>query len=243
LRSSSIRIRAVPERLRGHGQEGPFLSLSQDDQGALAQIAEVIDFKTPGSEVLAAGEPAKFVFLVMTGIIESNRTLPGGDRQIVAFYWPGDLIGLAENGLYVNSARTLTKCTVYRFKEAELEALLLKNSGIQHHFLVKAIHDLRNAQRQVIMMARLDILRRLAVFLLDCSNHELYFDRNTQVLTLPMTRYDIADYVGTAREVITRAFGRLEALGLLRRQTPRAIGLDKAKLAAFVNPGKTEVDG
>jgi CRP-like cAMP-binding protein len=238
LRPSDIRIRAVPERQREHGHEGPFLALSHEDLVALAQIAEVIDYKTAGSEILAAGEPARFLFLLADGVIEANRPLSNGDRHIIGFYWPGDLIGLAEDGVYVNSARTLAKCTVFRFPCAALVDFFLKNPGIQHHFLVKAINDLRNAQRQIIMMGRMDITQRLATFLLDCSAHEHYFDRKTKVLTLPMSRYDIADYLGTSPEVATRAFGRLGGLELLRRRTPRTIELDTVKLETFANTGK-----
>lgn len=204
----------------------------------MAQIAEVIEYKTAGSEILVAGEPARYLYLVADGVLEANRPLSNGDRHIVAFYWPGDLVGLAEDGIYVNSARTLAKCTVFRFPCEALAAFLLKNPGVQQHFLVKAIHDLRNAQRQIIMMGRLDILQRVAAFLLDCSAHDHYFDRKTKVLTLPMTRYDIADYLGTSPEVATRAFGQLEGLGLLQRHKPRTIELDISKLRAFASPAK-----
>ncbi|MDR3472367.1 MAG: Crp/Fnr family transcriptional regulator [Devosia sp.] len=221
---SDIRIRAIPNQQPSHGEEGPFLSLSADDKAALGRIGEVVEFKTAGSEILASGEQAKFLYLLTAGVVEANRPLANGERHVIAFYWPGDLFGLAESGVYVNSARTLAKCTVYRFQTRELAEFLLQHPGIQRHFLVKAVHDLRNSQRQVIMMGRLNVLKRLAVFLLDCSAHDAYFDAKTRALALPMTRYDIADYLGTSAEVATRAFGRLEAESLLHRLTPRTLG-------------------
>lgn len=241
MRPSEIRIRAVPEWPRQPGQEGPFLAVSQEYLAGLRQIAEVIEYKTAGSEILVAGETARYLYLVADGVIEASRPLSNGDRHIVAFFWPGDLVGLAEDGVYINSASTLAKCTVFRFPRTALAEFLIKNPSVQQCFLVKAIHDLRNAQRQIIMMGRLSVRRRLAAFLLDCSAHGHYFDRKTGVLTLPMTRYDIADYLGASPEVATRAFGRLEGDGLIQRRTPRLIELDIAKLHVFANPAEVEL--
>ncbi len=151
------------------------------------------------------------------------HTSPDGERQIVAFHWPGDLFGLAEHGRHVTSAETITSSQIYRFPCQKLERFLLKNPKIEDGFLIKAIHDLRSAQRQLIIMGRLAIFRRLAVFLLDCSAHEHYFDKAKRLLTLPMSRYDIADYLGTSAETVTRALSKLTADDAVRRvSAPRA---------------------
>ena len=93
---------------------------------------------------------------------------------------------------------TIASSRVYRFPVRKLERFLLKNPNFQDAFLVKAVYDLRNTQRQLIVMGRFKIQQRLAVFLVDCSAHEHYFDQSKQILTLPMSRYDIADYLGTS---------------------------------------------
>lgn len=204
----------------------------------MAGIAEVIEYKTVGSEIFAAGDAANFLYLVATGVVEGARTLASGDKHIVAFYWPGDLMGLAEDGLYLNSAKALAPCTVFRFPIAKLRAFLLEHPLIQQHFLVKAVHDLRNAQRQLIMMGRFNIPTRLAAFLLDCASHDRYFDQGAATLTLPVTRYDIADYIGTSAEVVTRAFGQLELGGALQRRSPRVMTIDVARLEGLVNANR-----
>jgi len=234
-RRADIRIRAVPNWEPSRGEEGPFLPLSATDKAELGRLAELIEFKTPGAEIVSRGEKATFLYLLADGVVEADRTLHNGERQILAFYWPGDTFGLAENGVYVNSARALTQCAVYRFLTQELGKFLLEHPTIQQSFLVKAVHDLRNAQRQIIMMGRFDVVERLAAFLLDCSGHERYFEASRRALTLPMTRYDIADYIGTSAEGVTRALSRLETKGLLRRLTPRTLELNTAELRAFVD--------
>jgi CRP-like cAMP-binding protein len=230
-----IRIRAIKAWTPEHSQESPHLALSTTDKVELGRLAEIIEYKTAGSQILSQGQKASFLYLLADGVVQASRTLNSGDRQIVGFYWPGDLFGLAEQSIYVNSAEALTPCTVYRFATQKLEAFLLENSNVQHSFVIKAVHNLRSAQRQLIIMGRFDIPRRLATFLLDCSGHEHYFDPATHTLTLPMTRYDIADYLGTSAESITRALGQLESKHLLHRLTARTLELKTAEIKAYID--------
>jgi CRP-like cAMP-binding protein len=230
-----IRIRAVKAWAPEHGREAPHLTLSATDRTDLGRLAERIEYKTAGSQILSQGQSASFLYLLADGVAQASRSINDGERQILAFYWPGDLFGLAEKGIYVNSAEAVTPCKVYRFPIRRLEKFLLENPNIQHGFFIKAVHDLRSTQRRLVVLGRLDVLRRLAVFLLDCSGHEQYFDPASRTLAVPMTRYDIADYLGTSAESVTRAFGQLEGKGLLHRVTARTLELRTAELKAFVD--------
>jgi CRP-like cAMP-binding protein len=148
--------------------------------------------------------------------------------------WPGDLFGLAEEGRYVNSAESLTPAAIFRFPLERLRGLLLSEPLLQLHLLTKAANELRNAQRQMIVLGQFDNARRLASFLLDCRQHVAVFDSRTRLLRLPMSRFDIADYLGTSPESVARAFAKLERGRLLRRQSPRSVELlDPDGLARF----------
>jgi len=230
-----IRIRADPIWQPARREEAPFLPLSADARADLRRIGEAIEFKTPGTEIYRADEAAAYLYLLTEGVAQSYRALPSGERQIVAFFWPGDILGLAEGGLYVNSCTALTPCHVYRFATDTLTAFLAAHPDVSASFYVKAVHDLRNAQRQLIMMGRLSVLRRLAAFLIDCAAHEAFYDARGRTLTLPMTRYDIGDYIGTSAEGVTRGLGRLEAMGLVRRVSPRTLELKPTELATLVD--------
>ncbi len=232
---ADLRLRAVRGWTRTPGTEAPHLTLTPTERAELARLGQVIDFRTVGTQIFAQGEEAAFVYLVAEGVVRTCYALRNGERQVVVFHWPGDLFGLAEQGRYINAAETVAPTRVYRFPIRKLEHYLLKNPKMADGFLVKATHDLRQAQRQLIVMGRFDMPRRLAIFLLDCSAHPDYFDSETHVLTLPMSRYDIADYIGTSAETVTRAFTRLEADGVLRRVTPRAVVLKLHALRSFID--------
>jgi len=228
-----IHIKATPAWSPKQGEEAGHLMLSPSEQAELGRLAEIVEYRTAKSEILAQGEPANFLYLLVDGVVQACHALKDGQRQIVAFYWPGDLFGLAEQGVYVNTAEAVTPCAVYRFPFRRLEQFLLENPKVQQGFFVKAIHDIRSAQRRTIAMGQLDLPRRLAAFLVDCSGHGRYFDRENAMLSLPMSRYDIADYLGASAESVTRAFALLEKNGLLLRWGPRKLEIKTERMMAF----------
>jgi CRP-like cAMP-binding protein len=232
---ADIRIRAVRGWPGEHGEESPHLVLTASEKAELGRVGQIIDFQSAGSEIFSQGDEADFIYLHTDGVVRVYHTLSSGERQILAFHWPGDIFGLAEHGKYVNSAETITSSRVYRFPVRKLERFLLKNPKIQDAFLVKAVYDLRNMQRQLVVMGRFNTLRRVAVFLVDCSAHQHYFDHSKQILTLPMSRYDIADYLGTSAETVTRALARLEGDGIIHRVTSRKLKLKLSQLKSFID--------
>lgn len=232
-RHADIHLRAIRGSMRDHGGGAPHFPLTVSDRTELSRLAQVIEYKTGGSRIFAQDDDAAYCYLLSDGLVRVSRTLANGECQVVAFHWPGDLFGLASDGRFVNSAETIGTARVYRFPVHKLEDFLVKNPRIQDGFLVKATHDLRALQRQLVVLGRLDVPRRLAAFLLDCSTHEYYFSSAKQILSLPMSRNDIADYLGTSAETVTRALAKLEAGGLLQRMTARKLELKRDRLKNF----------
>lgn len=185
--------------------------------------------------IFSQGQDARKFYLLTSGIVRVSRILPDGERHIIAFHWPGDLFGMESDGLYLDHAETVTPCMIYEFSAFHLGEFLISHPHIQQTMLVKAVHSLRAAQRQLIVVGRLDVHRAIASFFLDCTVHEKYFNAAQSTLTLPMSRYDIADYLGTAAESVTRAISKLEAEGLIRRTTPRELMLNLLGLKQLAN--------
>lgn len=220
--------------LRALYLDSEWASLSTADTEALAKYGKETA-KAAKMVIFEQGDEAKKLYLLTTGIIRVSRLLPDGERHVIAFHWPGDLFGLEENGFYLDHAEAVTPCVVHEFPANRLHEFLLSHPQVQQTILIKAVHSLRAAQRQLIVVGRLDVHRAIAAFLLDCSAHEKYFDDDTKTLSLPMSRYDIADYLGTATESITRAMTRLEAEKLIQRSTPRDIILNLSGLRKLAN--------
>lgn len=217
-------------RIPTPGAEPEWMVLSPPDVEGLTKLGKQVEFSDAKMTVFEQGAEATRFCLLISGIIRVSRILPDGERHVIAFHWPGDIFGLEENGHYLNHAETVTPCVVCEFSSQKLYKFLASHPHVQQAVLVKAIYNLRATQRQLIVVGRLDVHRAMAAFLLDCTKHDAYFDSQTNILTLPMSRYDIADYLGTATESITRAMSKLEGEGLIRRTTPRELVLNLSGL-------------
>lgn len=211
----------------------PPIAFTAQQRLELMRLAQVVTFRTPGSLIYAQGDEAAFTYLLASGVVTSYHSLRNGERQILAFQWAGDLSGLAEGGRYVGSAQTLVPSQLLRFPTARLAQFLMEHPRVQNSFMLRAMHEVRMAQRQLIAMGKLDIPRRLALFLVDCSGRRPYFSARSGILRLPMSRDDIADYLGTSPETVIRAMTRLERAGMIERISPRELKLHRGRLNTF----------
>ena len=163
--------------------------------------------------IYRAHSPAEWVFALTEGVVKCYRELPSGKRSVCAFLFERDLFGLAENGLYVNFAQSVTPVTVYRLPLTELANLLKHDGELQFHFLAKVTHELRDAQQRTLLLGRRDAAGRLAMFLAMMAEHSRP-GPSTPIIDLPMTKSDIAGFLGLSLESVSRASAELERDGL-----------------------------
>lgn len=197
--------------------------LSRKEQVEFRKIATVLEYGRSGSTVFAEGEDAHFVYSVAAGVVRISRHSDGGRRQVLALMLPGDLFGLPDAGIYVNSAEVTCPSTLYRVPWQALRKLLAREPAMQLNLLNKIAFDLREAQRRIMVLGQQNTFQRLASLLLDFAQHPAFFDEAHSQVTLPLSRFDIADYLGTAPETVARGFLRLERGGFVRRVTSRVV--------------------
>jgi CRP-like cAMP-binding protein len=149
---------------------------------------------------------------------------------VSAFLFPNDLFGLAENGRYMNCAQSLTRVTLYRLPLRELTVLLKHDPDMQFQFLAKLTHELREAMRRAVLVSRRDAVGRLAMFLAQTRDQQNPGVRHAHKIPLPMTRSDIADFLGLSLESVSRAAAELERRGLVR--------YEGRHLARILDPGR-----
>ena len=216
----------------------PFLSsdalaLTDRQREALTRIGTEVRPKARGL-LYAGGAPADAIFAVVAGVLKSYRDLPSGKRVVSTFLFAGDLCGLARKGRYVNTVRAITPSTLCRLPVAALTALLKQDSELQFQFLVKVTHELRESQRRAILMNRRDAAGRLATFLALMAEHQEPKAAGGAI-HVPMTRSDIADFLGLSLESVSRATAELKARRLARFETRHRVRiLDEAGLARLI---------
>src|SRR5262249_8696205 len=167
--------------------------------------------------ISAEGEDAHFVYAIDEGLVRISRHAENGQRQILAFMVPGDLFGIPDGGSYVNTAEAVSPARIYRFPWQKLREIMVREPQLQLNMLVRVAYDLRQAQPHTMLLGQQNTHQRLAAFLLDFLRYPEFFDAKRSLLHLPVNRFDLADYLGIARETAARAFRRLEQDGLARR--------------------------
>lgn len=191
--------------------------LSPREQEELRAIATVLDYRRGGITIFSEGEDAHFVFAIDEGVVRVSRHAENGQRQILAFMVPGDLFGLPDDGIYVNTVEAVCPARIYRFPWQRLREIMVREPQLQLNMLIRVAYDLRQAQRQIMILGQKNTYQRLAVFLLEFLRYPEFYDVKKSRLNLPINRFDLADYLGIARETVARAFARLEQEGLARR--------------------------
>lgn len=204
-------------------EPGADIVLTPAQRRRLEAIATKLELR-PRALVYRAGTPADFVFVNSAGVVKSVQELPSGRRRITSFWFAGDLFGVAQKGKYVYSTLAVTAATVYRLPLAELRALLIADGLLQYQFLSKITHEYREAQRQKLLLIRRDAVGRVAMFLRMLERRSP--GPRPDTIAVPISRSDIASYLGVTLESVSRAKTKLEAMGIVdwsERQVARIL--------------------
>lgn len=184
------------------------------------------------------GDAAESVFIVSKGVMKAYRELRSGKQRVVAFLFPSDVLGLAEGGRYVNTARALTAVTLYSIRVDVLKNSFRHDFALQFHFLCKITHELRESQRQAIGIARRDASGKLATFI-EMLQRNSWMREGTvsSAIWIPMSRADIASYLGLTQETLSRAAARLTRRGIVKFPDRRHVQItDRGGLHALADP-------
>src|SRR5690348_733128 len=165
-----------------------------------------------GTTFVDEGEPALSVFTVVIGVVKLFKLLADGRRQIIGFLVPGDMFGFAPNDKYTASAEAVSSVTVCRCPRRKLERAFAEFPGVERQFLDAINRELAAAQDQMVLLGRKTAHERVASFLLSLSRRRPNDDNS---IDLPMTRTDIADYLGLTTETVSRVFTVLKGSGCI----------------------------
>lgn len=195
----------------------------------------------PGQVLLAAGAPADEVFNILDGMLMMSRTGSDGRRQVLSFLFRDNFIGLTTADRYYFTIQAVTAARVACRPRADFESRLLRDPEADRTFRNMTLRVLEDLLDKIYSLGQRTALERLAVFLLYLRHSRrladgLVEDGNPALgdVSLPMTREDIADYLGLQKETVSRSFGQLEKRGLIRRlDSHRVQLLDLGRLRAL----------
>lgn len=173
-----------------------------------------------GEQLYHAGSPFEALYVVRSGTIKATSDVVDGSEQISGFYLPGEMVGMdgIETREHVNTAEALETASVCVFPFTELMQLAQNIDSLQQQLWHHASHEITARQRLLMTIGRRSAEGRVAEFLLSISARFKRFGYSEARFRLPMSRQDIAAYLGLSVETVCRVLTRFQETGLLRRE-------------------------
>ncbi len=186
-----------------------------------------------GRTFVNEGDSADNFFNITSGTARLFKSLPDGRRQITGFAGRGHFLGLAVSNSYAFSAEAIEPVQYCRFSRIKLRQMLDDFPALEKRLLEVASNELVAAQEQMLLLGRKTARERVASFLLSRKLETAACISTTPHVHLPMTRSDIADYLGLTIETVSRTLTSLKADKLIGIPHPAEIVvLNQTGLAA-----------
>jgi CRP/FNR family transcriptional regulator len=170
-----------------------------------------------GQTLFHEGDPATRVFTLTSGTLKLYKLLPDGRRQVTGFMHPGDFLGMSVDDEHAFSAEALEDSKLCWFPRNRFDDFVEEHGSMERELYRMAAHELAAAQAQMVLLGRKTATERLASFLLLLAKRaESIPGRTADLVKLPMSRSDIADYLGLTKETVSRVFSSFRRDRLIR---------------------------
>lgn len=162
-------------------------------------------------EIYGEDEPADFVYKVVSGAVRTTRILSDGRRQIADFHFAGDVFGLELGEVHSLCAEAISDCRIALIKRIAVDRAADRDSVAARELWGVTARDLRRLQDHMLLLGRKGAMERVSAFLLEMSART----GKSEAVDLPMSRTDIADYLGLTIETVSRSLTQLEREGAI----------------------------
>ena len=211
----------------------PAVQAFDGKRGSLAQSMQLMGATMSfarNSEIFGENEPADYVYCVVSGSVRTYKILNDGRRQVGGFYLSGDIFGLEFVDAHTFSAEAIANSKVLVVKRSALTALAGRDAAIARELFALTGRELRRVQVRVMLLVK-SAQERVAGFLLEMAERAC----NENVVELPMSRQDIADYLGLTIETVSRTLTGLESAAAIEVPASRRIVLRNRSILNRLN--------
>jgi CRP/FNR family transcriptional regulator, nitrogen fixation regulation protein len=170
------------------------------------------------AEIYGEGEPADYLYKVVTGVVRTYKVLADGRRQVGGFCLPGDIFGLEIDAEHAFSAETISECRVLVAKHSTLIARAKTDHEVAFQLWMLTGRELRRLQDHLLLLIK-NAPERVAAFLLALAERS----STGNSIELPMSRQDIADHLGLTIETVSRTLTYLESIQAIELISARRI--------------------
>ena len=187
--------------------------------GALEMMGAPMSYSR-NAEIYGENEPAEYLYKIVSGTVRSSKILNDGRRQIGEFYMPGDMFGLEVGSDHAFSAEAISDVKVIIIKRSAVEALAARDNEVARQLWALTGRELQRVQDHILLLIK-TAQERVAAFLLEMADRI----KSKNEVELPMSRQDIADYLGLTIETVSRTLTSLENAAAIALPSSRRVVL------------------
>lgn len=189
---------------------------------ALEAIESVARYEK-GQTIYRSSDPSEFWYRVLSGAARKCAITSAGSRRIIDFLFPQDMFGIDEEGRRRFAAEVVADgTTIARYPRREIERLADSDPLIARQIREAAFTSIHHLEARMIMLSLGRARERVCAFLLELTAR-LGDDRHPREIIFPMSRYDVADYLGMAVETVSRVLTQLRLEGIIRLNGLRTV--------------------
>lgn len=189
-------------------------ALKHDELESLGRIAHTLCF-APKETLFIENDPSDSAYTVTRGVLRLYRVFADGRRQVVGFLLPGDFIGLDEGGRHRFAADAITDVSLCHYPKQNFTALLNEKPHLLKQLYTTAAHELIEAREHMMALGQRSAREKIAWFLIHLRSRWARSQPTSDELSIPMSRQDIADYLGLTIETVSRTFTKLAREGTI----------------------------
>jgi CRP/FNR family transcriptional regulator, anaerobic regulatory protein len=194
---------------------GLLARLDAQARAAMQSIGQQISIE-PGRALYTEGDDALYAYTLENGLMMLERLASDGARQVMSFVFPGDFMGIGLDGKHMVTASVLKPSIAWRYPAAKLSALMQQFPQIESAMRHVTNRVLSTMLDQLCVLGRMTARERLIYLLLHLADREGRMDQVPVVVDVPMTRLDMADFLGLTIETVSRTITQLKKEGTLR---------------------------
>ncbi|MBZ8132082.1 Crp/Fnr family transcriptional regulator [Afifella sp. IM 167] len=182
----------------------------------------------PGKTLMDAEEPTSAYSNILAGVVKLSKMLPDGRQQIVGLQFAPDFVGRPFSQESALKAEAVTSTVLCTFPRNVLERMIADSAGLEHNLYLQALAELDDARDLLLTLGRKTARERVATFLLMIARHTPKAEgtgepQGSTDFELPLTRAEIADFLGLTIETVSRQLTKLKGSGVIRVEANRRI--------------------
>jgi len=191
--------------------------------GNLDQLAAIVTFRR-GQEICNQEQAVEHWYFLLSGAARRCALRSDGHRQIIDLLLPGDFFGLAFGQQSDATIEAVADDTVVAsYPRPRIELLADSDPKLARELREIAFKALSRLQSQMLILGRITAMEKVGSFILEMAARLVNGD--SEAVSLPVSRDDIADYLGVSAETVSRALSELKKRGTIKMLSTRTVSI------------------